>query len=239
MTRLVWGTGSGINGLSHGVFYSKRSPAEVWNGLISVDINDDGEADRVQYLDGTVYQQRRFARDFTGTLKAYTYPDSFYDDVLIETKNIYFGVSWQVAKGSGYEIHVVYNLLLLPTQQDHVPDEPAPFQWDFTSSPATLPDARRAAHLIVDATIAQSEPLAQFEGILYGDSTQEARLPYPDEIFDIFESFATLVVTYYEDGTADISGPAGILDQVDLTTWTIDSPGVTKLDSVTYEVQSF
>jgi hypothetical protein len=239
MTRLAWGAGSGINGLSHGVFYSKLSSAEVWNGLISVDINDDGEADRVQYLDGTVYQQRRFAKDFSGTLKAYTYPDSFYVDVLTQTKNIYFGVSWQVAKGSSYEIHVMYNALLLPTQQEHVPDDPAPFQWDFTTSPVVLPDARRSAHLIIDAGIAETEALSQFEDILYGSSVQDARLPLPDEIFAIFESFATLVVTYYEDGTADIEGPTGVLDQLDLTTWTIDSPGVVKIDSVTYEVSSF
>lgn len=239
MTRLVWGTGSGINGLDHGVFYSKASPPEVWNGLISVDTGEEGLADRVQYLDGTLFQKRRFAQDFSGVIKAYTYPDSFYDDVLVQTRNTYFGVSWQINSGSTHEIHLLYNVLLLPVQQEHVPDDPAPFQWDFTSSPALLPDARRSAHLIVDSGVADGTALTQFTDILYGTAAQDPRLPYPDEIFAIFEAQATMVVTYYDDGTADIEAPEGILDQVDLTTWDITSPGVVKIDTVTYEISSF
>lgn len=239
MTKLVWGTGSGINGLDHGVFFSKTSPPVPWNGLISVDTTEEGVEDRVQYLDGTVFQRRRWAADFAGTIRAYSYPSAFYDDVLARTVNAYFGVSWQVNSGATHEIHIVYNMLLLPTQQDHVPVDPAPYQWDFTSSPEVLPDARRSAHLIVDTNIAETVALTEFVDALYGSTSQDPRLLLPEEVFGIFESTASLVVVYYEDGTADIQGPAGILDNVDLTTWTVDSPGVVKIDSQTYSVSSF
>lgn len=239
MTRLVWGTGSGINGLDHGVLYTKTSPPVVWNGLISVDTTEDGSEERVQYLDGTVFQKRRHGGDYAGVIKAYTYPDELYDDVLVQTRNVYFGMSWQVNSGTKHEIHLVYNVLLLPVQQEHVPDSPAPFQWDFTTSPALLPDARRSAHLIVDTGIAESEALTQFTDILYGSYAQDPRLPFPDEIFAIFEAQATMVVTYYDDGTADIEGPDDVLNQLDLTTWEITSPGVVRIDSITYEISSF
>lgn len=240
MTRLTWTTpGSGAAGLDRGVFFSKTSPAVAWDGLISIDTTDGPTDERVQYLDGTVFQRRRWVTEFAGTIKAYTYPDAFYNDVLLQTRNVYFGMSWRVPAGASYQIHLVYNVLLLPTQQEHVPSDPAPFQWDFSTSPEVLPDARRGAHLIIDAGVAQSDALTQFEDILYGSAAADARLPLPFEIFSIFEAQATLIVTYHDDGTADIEGPAGILDQLDTTTWTIDSPGVTKIDSVTYQVQSF
>jgi hypothetical protein len=239
MTRLVWGVGSGISGLDHGVFFSKLSSAEVWNGLISVETTEEGSDERVQYLDGTVFQKRRFGGDFSGVLKAYTYPDSLYDDVLVQTRNSYFGMSWQINTGTTHEIHIVYNVLLLPVQQEHVPTDPAPFQWDFTTSPVVLPDARRSAHLIIDTDIAETDALTEFTDILYGTTVADPRLPLPDEIFAIFEAHATLIVTYYEDGSADIEGPAGVLDNVDPTTWTIDWVSVVKLDSITYEISSF
>jgi hypothetical protein len=240
MTRLTWTTpGSGAAGLEQGVFYSKTSTPVPWNGLISIESTDEGSEERVQYLDGTVFQKRRWAGDYSGQIKAYTYPDTFYTDVLLPIRNVYFGMSWRVPVSSGYQIHLAYNVLLLPTQQEHVPDGPSPFQWDFTTSPVVLPDARRAAHLIIDANIAEIDAIAEFEDILYGSTVQDARLPMPDEIFAIFEARATLIVTYYEDGTADIQAPDGVLDQLDTTTWQIDWPSVVKLDSVTYEVSSF
>lgn len=239
MTRLTWGTGSGTDGLDQAVFFSKTSPAVVWNGLISIEQTEEGAEDRVQYLDGTVYQKRRFGGHFAGTLKAYTYPDEFYDDVLLQTKNVYFGMSYRVVTGSTYQIHLVYNVLLLPIQQEHVPDEPAPFQWEFTTSPVVLPDARRSAHLIIDAAIAEDAALATFEDILYGSTTSDARFPLPDEIFDIFEASATLVVTAYDDETGDIEGPDTVVRMIDSTTYEIEWPSVVKLDSVTYQISSF
>lgn len=239
MTRLTWSGGAVTAGLDHGVFYSKTSSAEPWDGLISIETTEEGAEERVQYLDGTVFQKRRHGGDFAGTLKAYAYPDSFYDDVLIQTRNVYFGMSYRITTGSTYQIHLVYNVLLLPTQQDHILGDPSPFQWDFTTSPVVLPDARRAAHLIVDAGIAETDVLAEFEDIIYGSTQNDARLPLPDEIFAMFETRATLRVTYYDDGTADIEGPDDVVKQLDLTTYEIDWTSVVKIDSVTYEISSF
>lgn len=240
MTRLTWTTpGSGAPSLDRAVFYSKRSPAVAWNGLVSVVETLEGFPDQVHYQDGTVFQPRRWDRDFSGTLSAATYPDAFDTDVLQVPRNVYFGLSYRTYDGSSYKIHIVYNMLLLPLEQDHVPDESSPFAWPFTSSPVMLPDGVRTAHIVIDEDIADGGSIVQIEDILYGTATTSPHFPTPTELFDIFGTVATLRVVYNGDGTATIEGPDAVVSMFDALTYDIDSVGVVKIDTYTYEITSY
>lgn len=240
MTRLTWlNPGSGVGGLDRAVFYSKRSSAVAWDGLMSVTETTEGWNEQVHYQDGTIYEPRRWDRDYSGIIKAQTFPTSFETDVLRPARAVYFGLSFRISTFGSEKIHLVYNMLLLPLEQDHEPDEAAPFEWTFTSSPILLPDGARTAHIIIDKDIADGGSVAQVEDILYGSATSAPRLPPPREIFDIFGTQATLRVVYNGDGTATIEGPDDVVSMLDATTVNIDWPSVVKLDTYTYEISSY
>jgi hypothetical protein len=65
-----------------------------------------------------------------------------------------------------------------------------------------------------------------------------ARLPDPQEIFDIFEANSILRVVDNGDGTFTVTGPDDAITMLDDTTFEIDWPSVVVIDSNTYEISS-
>lgn len=79
MTALTWSTPGSRNhdyGVDHGVLYLTDGTAVPWNGLTSV-TDTTSKSTKPFYMDGRLFLNQQIPGDFTGTLKAFTYPDEF------------------------------------------------------------------------------------------------------------------------------------------------------------------
>lgn len=96
MAPLTWDVRGSRNldyGVDRGVLYipngSDPATAVPWNGLTSV-AESTSRSSKDFYIDGRKYLEHQTPGDFTGTLKAVTYPDGF--DALMGTAEIATGV---------------------------------------------------------------------------------------------------------------------------------------------------
>lgn len=231
---MKWDSRDYIAGLDRGVFYLDNIPGEPWNGLTSIteDLADTDE--QVRYIDGVKTDSRRRRGDFSGTIEAFTYPDSFFDNVLVRRRPARFGLSYRTSN----EIHLVYNVLIGPETITTQQLDTDVFRWTFSTLPISIPGARSCAHLIVDVDMAYASTISALEDILYGSDAVSARLPRPVEILEIFEQHSILRVVDNGDGTATITGPDEAIQALDSTTYQITWPSVIQLDAVTYKISS-
>lgn len=242
MTRLVWDQGAKPYeaGVDRGVFYPPNGPGEVWNGLVSVQESSSDANERVRYLDGLKTRSGRRPGDFAGAIEAFTYPDSFHEHVLSQRRHPAFSLCYRVKHGDSHQIHLVYNVLIGPTSHIYDQDDDlAPFSWDFTTIPVNIPRGRPSAHLVIDTGQTYSAALEAIEEILYGSELVEARLPKPEELFEIFEANAILRIIDHGDGTWTAIGPDEVISMIDATTFQIDYPTAVYISSDTYTIHSW
>lgn len=79
MTVLTWGSPGSRNhdyGIDRGVLYLLDGTAVPWNGLTGV-TESTARSSKPFYIDGRLILDKQIPGDFTGTLKAFTYPDEF------------------------------------------------------------------------------------------------------------------------------------------------------------------
>lgn len=228
--RITWNdTGSRIfeTGLDRGVLYpSGSSQAVPWNGLTSVDENG-GEDSITYYMDGRPYLNRSKPKEFSATIKAYTYPDEFSEMVgVVEAVNgMYldsqignsFHLSYRTLVGNdvegtayGYKIHLIYNATVVPSSISYTSlgDEinPIEFSWDIKTVPLAVSGYRATAHVIIDTRKIEAYRLAGIESELYGTSTIVAHMPTPQELVDLMTYGNTIIITDNGDGTWTAAG---------------------------------
>lgn len=211
MTKLQWdavGSRKFEAGCDRGVLYLPDGSAVPWNGLTSVTDDTGDTAIEDHFLDGVKYLSRRIVGDYSGTLKALTYPDEFmqfdgiveWDDGLFATGQSVsntFGLSYRTLLGSdisdlgaGYRLHVLYNLVAKPdsrnygTLTDKISAEE--FGWTLSGVPVYIPGLRPTVHMFIDSTRVSPGSMLTFEAILYGTDTTDGRLPDADEWNDIY-----------------------------------------------------
>ncbi|MFL6416837.1 MAG: hypothetical protein ACJ74Y_14330 [Bryobacteraceae bacterium] len=230
MARIQWPTGSYRDGVDQGVIFPANEDAEAWNGLISVHQTPADLRTRVRYRDGVKVVNQRSEESFSATIKAYTYPVSLIPGLP-------FGFSYRVLTESGYRLHLVYNARAKWSDATYENETPIEWSFDITTTPIAIPGAKPSAHLIVNET-AYSSARAQLEDVLYGTEVGLARLPNPQEIFDIFEANSILRVVDNGDGTFTVTGPDDAITMLDDTTFEINWPSVVVIDSNTYEISS-
>lgn len=237
MPRLQWRTGAHEVGVSHGVFYPPDGPGVVWNGLVSVQENPD-VTDQISYLDGVRIRNGHREDSFSATLSAFSFPDPFID-VLGSRRPRSFGLSYRVETETGYHIHLVYNALPTPSGIEHSQNSPGEYSWQLTTTPGVLPVGEVTAHLIIDAAVAYPPVLAALEDTLYGSEAGEATLPSLEDIWNVFDENALLVVVDNGDGTFTVTGPASAITMLDSTTFEITWPSAVYINSDTYKISSF
>lgn len=199
MTTLVWdGAGDRVyeTGVDRGVLYLADGSGVPWNGLTSVEDKSTGAVTPL-YFDGVKYDDIYVQGDFVATLKAYTYPDEFMEfEGVREAANGFFvsgqtpktfGLSYRTLLGNdvdpqlGYKIHILSNLLAVPTTRTFRSNSRQPsmveFEWTLSAVPSKLPGYRPTPHLIFDTTKSTPEFVTELEGILYGTALTEANLP--------------------------------------------------------------
>ena len=236
MSKLNWELNRDYEvGVDRGVFYPANGDAQSWTGLVSVSENPVEISERVRYIDGRKIANHRREDSFSATISAFSYPSSF-----LTNPRIPFGMSYRVETAKSYKIHLIYNVLAHISSRNHAQEQVEPINFNISTRPNAIPEAGPSAHLIVDAGVAYPDTLTQFENILYGvDAAANARLPTPQEVFDLFELNAIFKVIDNGDGTFTLEAPDEYLEMTTATLFEADWPRAVYLDEDTYRIRSW
>ena len=187
----------------------------AWNGLSQVDEKPTGGEANDIYADNIKYLSLMSAEQLDIAIQAYTYPDEFREcdgsREVVEGVNVgqqtrkTFGFCYRTIVGNdaegndhGYKLHLVYNIKVSPSQRTYqtVNDNPEAisFSWEGKTTPVVLETVdsttkkpyKPTASITIDSTQANADKLAALEAILYGTENEDARLPLPDDVLDIF-----------------------------------------------------
>lgn len=223
MPKLVWdkaGEHFYETGVDRGVLYPTVSGAYtkgvVWNGLTSVSENPSGADSSAQYADNIKYLNLIAAEEFGATIEAFTYPDEFAvcDGSAEPVRGVRigqqtrkpFGFSYRTLVGNdlesteyGYQIHIVYGATASPSSRDYntVNDSPEAitFSWEVTTTPVEVTGYKPTATLVIESQKVSLAALSALEDILYGTAESDARLPMPDEVFEIINNNSAITLT--------------------------------------------
>lgn len=212
--RLVWDqTGERLyeTGVSMGVVYPQVSGAYpkgvAWNGLINVSEKPSGAESTAVWADNTKYLNLTSVEEFGASVEAYMYPDEFAlcDGSAEIAKGVSigqqsrkpFGLCYRTIIGNdtegskhGYKVHLVYGAMAAPSEKGYSTESDSPeaitFSWELTTTPVSVAGFEPTASLTIDSTKVDAGKLAELEAILYGTEDEEARLPLPDEVAELF-----------------------------------------------------
>lgn len=239
MTKLIWDAKPYEAGVDQGVYFTPGGVGVAWNGLTDVK-ESPSEVDQLSsHIDGVRVYRRPRGEAFAGTIEAFMAPDSFFEDALFATRRRNFGMSYRTMTDTSYKIHLVYNILLAPSEKSYQYDEVDGFSWDFTTTPIPIPGAKNSAHLVIDASEAYPAAVSAVEAALYGDDSADARLPSPMELASIFEVTSILRITDNGDGTWTAEAPDDIIQMLDPTTFQINWPSAEFISGDTYKIRSW
>lgn len=245
MAKLVWDQISEKlyeTGVEKGVLYPQSSggtyPAGyAWNGLSKVSESPSGAEATAIYANNKKYLNMISAEEFGGTIEAYTYPDAFMecDGSKQAASGLYFGQQSRKAFGLcyktilgndtdgndyGYKLHIIYNAIASPSSKEYstVNDSPEAMtlSWEFKTTAIDVEGFKPVCCITIDSTKADADKLATLEGILYGTTNTDARLPLPAEVVSILGGSATPSVLLNTHGTTVTAG-----DTVTLTATTV------------------
>lgn len=214
MSKLVWdNAGERLyeTGVKQGVLYLQEAgvynKGVVWNGLTGVTESPSGAEATALYADDIKYINLMSVEEFGATIEAYTYPDEFAEcdgsATLVEGVMIgqqarkVFGLSYVTTVGNdtdgqahGYKLHLIYGATASPSEKAYATINDSPeaitFSWEVKTTPVNVTGHKPTASVVIDSTKADKAKLAALEAILYGSDEDEARLPLPDEIAQIF-----------------------------------------------------
>lgn len=262
MTAIQWhqvGDRVYEDGLDRGVLYVDGESGVPWNGLTSLEEENNNTVSPVHY-DGQKINDIVTLGDFSGRLRAFTYPDEFLpcegtleDQVgvfLTEQPAKRFGLCYRTKIGEGesdltvgYKLHILYNLTAVPSVKARktLSLEPAPneFEWELTAIPEEIEGYRPTAHLIVDSRALDPFLLQDLEEILYGNDERDATLPTLKGLTTFIRKWDRLIIIDNGDGTWTARAiEEDIITMISETEYTIEAENVVYLDADTYEISS-
>lgn len=236
-------------GVDRGVLYLPNGDAVVWNGLTQVESETNTGA-QPYFMDGVKQFDTEVSGDFSAQISAFTYPDAI-DEVEVGSglftngqRVRRFGLCYRTRVGDdiqstdrGYQIHLVYNLVLLPGDfgRKTLSDTPeaTEFSWKGFATPVEVTGFKPTAHFIFHSDELDLSPL---EDLLYGSDEADPVLPTIPELLDFMGSLY-LTVTDNLDGTWTVEGPDEFITVVD-GQFTIENINGVFLDEDTYEISS-
>lgn len=261
MTKISWdqlGKRYYENGISQGVFYGSDAKGVPWNGLISVD-QETTDTTEPLYFDGFKYGDVITLGDFEGKLTAFTYPDEFlvYDGFWDAEAGFYltgqtksrFGLSYRTeinndqGQSIGYKIHLLYNLIAIPSTRTHstlsLDNQPSDFEWDISAVPEEIDNFRPTAYVVIDSRKIDSFLLSDIEAMLYGTDEDDPKLPDLKGLILFVQKWGRLIITDLGDGLWEATTPLdGVITMLDETTFEIVSDTAIFLDANSYEISS-
>lgn len=211
MPKIKWDqTGQRLyeTGVDHGVLYIPDASSEytggvAWNGLTGVTESPSGAEANPQYADNKKYLNLYSAEEFGATVEAFTYPEEFEQcdgtaelapGVTIgQQARKSFGLAYRTLVGNdvegtdfGYKLHLIYGAMAAPSEKAHTTVNDSPealtFSWELTTTAVEVDGFKPTASLTINSTKVDAAGLAALEAVLYGDDTNEPRLPLPDEV---------------------------------------------------------
>lgn len=263
MATLVWDqVGERVyqTGVDHGVLYLHDGTIAVWNGLISVEESTTSEL-KSYHLDGVKYLENLTPGDFSGKLKAFTYPEEF--DLVSGIADVAPGLSYydQPAKSFnlsyrtrigndlegpeyGYKIHILYNVIANPDTYSFgtvkgSDVEAVEFSWSLSGTPPKFAGYRPTIHISIDSAETPLDVLQMLEDKLYGTEVSNPSLPTIQEIAEYFGYLGALIIVDHGDGTwSAIDESNGYITMLDDTSFVIENADATYLNATTYEISS-
>lgn len=261
MSRMVWGVAADRSieqGLDRGVLYPRNKPAAAWNGLISVD-ESAGEAATSYYIDGRPFLQFSKPKEFSATLRAYTYPDVFSEIMgLVEVADgMYldsqtgdaFDLCYRtmianaaVGDRAGHKLHLVYNATVVSpgrsyqTLSDAI--NPVDMSWEIQAVPVIVEGYRPTAHIVIDTRNIDPAKLQQIENLLYGTISTEPSMPTPQQVFDILSYGDTIIITDNGNGTWTALGSRDNIYMIGDGIFQIDNVNAVHHGDGTYTISS-
>lgn len=200
MPRFQWdqaGARLYSTGVDRGVLYYDDVKSAVWNGLTSVEETPSREHTSF-YLDAVKYLDVITPGDYSGRLKAFTYPEEFEqlcgvgrldEGIFVHDQQAKsFGLSYRTLLGNdiegtdhGYRIHVLFNLKAIPDQVVYSSigesTKPSEFSWALVGKPEPIPGHKPSCHLSFDSRLVPPEQLEIVENTLWGDDSADGSLP--------------------------------------------------------------
>lgn len=261
MTRLSWdqiGSRFYETGVDHAVLYLPSGGGVAWSGLTGVEESPDDE-NAPAYLDGVKYLDREVIGDFSGKLRAFTYPDEFEQfnglgsvgtGLSVGNQRAKaFGLSYRTRIGNalegadyGYRIHILYNVLAVAEASAYSStaeqNDPLEFSWGLTTTPAMVSGYRPTAHVVIDSTQVTPRALQALEDLLYGTDENDPQLLSLTDLVAYAIEFGIITITDNGDGTWSASGPDALIEMLDETSFQISSANATYLDADTYEIST-
>ena len=203
MTRATWdtiGTRLFHSGVDRGMLYTGSDiPLAVpWVGLVSMTESPEGGTTKEIFLDGRKILDIPAGEDFAGTIEAFAAPIEFAPCAgrshlstglfAADQPRQIFGFSYRTIVGNdssgtsyAYKIHVVYNATAQTSNFTHSTTtdtpNPATHSWTITTVPETIGQGRPTAHVVFDTRFNSSDAISGLEDILYGNDTDDPRLP--------------------------------------------------------------
>ena len=218
MAKLVWdqtGERRYETGVKHCVLYVQEagdySKGVAWNGITAVTESPSGAEPTPLYADDIKYLNLLSNEEFGASIEAYTYPDEFAEcdgsaalaaGVFIgQQPRKTFGLCYKTVVGNdtenneyGYKLHLIYGALASPSEKAYATINDSPeaitFSWEITTTPVEVTGHKPTASVTIDSTKVNADKLAALEAIIYGSESEEARLPLPDEIAELFATEA-------------------------------------------------
>ena len=184
----------------------------AWNGVSAFNINPSGAEPTALYANNKKYLSLMSAEETAGSIEAYTYPDEWAacDGSKTVIPCVYvgqqtrqpFGLAVKTLIGNdekqnkyGYKLHLVYGALASVSEKAYstVNDSPEvdPMSWEFTTTPVDIgiegfePSARIEINSTDFESAELKAKLKALEDVLYGSDEEEARLPMPEEVFEL------------------------------------------------------
>lgn len=230
MAELIWNQPSDKTfeaGVDRGVLYLESGKAIPWSGLTSVE--DGGTSDTKNfYLDGQKYLSIVSARDWEGTIEAYTYPDEFGELLGIEEvgDGLFldsqmpgrFNLSYRTMVSAPafetrahYKMHLIYSAMasLGEFTYNSLGDgaaDPVTFKFEISAIPQVIAGHRPTAHVIIDTRTLDDTTRAALESLVYGDRFQNASFPTLSQLVDLLHFGEDVVVVDNHDGTWTATG---------------------------------
>ena len=260
MPTLLWdeaGTRVYESGVDRGVLFRADGTGIAWNGLISVNEHVEGNEISSTYFDGVKITEVVVPGDFAATLMAFTYPDEFseFEGIVdignglfaANQKQKRFGLSYRtmIENDSGeqdYKIHILYNLLAMPSQKSYQTasnvTNPIEFEWNISAIPGEIIGYRPSAHIIVDTRHMPPELVQDIENTLYGDGVTTPNLPEIITLTNFIADWVIIRITDNLDGTWTATGPDNRISMLDSTTFQILNGNAEFSDPDTYVISS-
>lgn len=213
MAELTWdavGERFYETGVSKGVLYvpvaGVYDNGVAWNGLTAITDSPSGAEPTPVYADNIKYLNLMSVEEHGGTIEALTFPDEFLecDGVVLANPGVAigqqnrkpFGLCWRTEVGNdvdgvdhAYKLHLVYGAQAQPSEKAYntINDSPeaTPFSWEYTTTPVAVTGHKPSAKITIDSREVSAADMTALEAILYGDETNEARLPLPDEVITL------------------------------------------------------